>query len=60
MAARGAHAPRQAIALSQYYAVKSLQGRRVGRPLAKYEPADSVAFGRQIARHVLSAGRYSL
>ena len=24
------------------------------------EPADTVALGRQIARHVLSAGRYSL
>jgi butyryl-CoA dehydrogenase len=30
------------------------------RRLAKYEPADTVALGRQIARHVLAAGRYAL
>jgi alkylation response protein AidB-like acyl-CoA dehydrogenase len=30
------------------------------RRLAKYEPADTIAIGRQIARHVLTAGRYSL
>jgi len=30
------------------------------RRLAKYEPADTIALGRQIARHVLAAGRYSL
>ncbi len=30
------------------------------RRLAKFEPADTVALGRQIARHVLAAGRYSL
>ena len=30
------------------------------RRLSKYEPADSIALGRQIARHVLEAGRYSL
>ena len=28
------------------------------RRLAKYEPADTIALGRQIARHVLAAGRY--
>jgi len=27
------------------------------RRLAKYEPADTIALGRQIARHVLAAGR---
>ncbi len=30
------------------------------RRLAKYEPADTIALGREIARHVLDAGRYSL
>ena len=30
------------------------------RRLAKHEPADTVALGRQIARHVIEAGRYSL
>ncbi len=30
------------------------------RRLAKHEPADTVAIGRQIARHVIEAGRYSL
>jgi butyryl-CoA dehydrogenase len=30
------------------------------RRLSKYEPADTIALGRQIARHVLEAGRYSL
>ena len=30
------------------------------RRLAKHEPADTIALGRQIARHVLAAGRYSL
>ncbi|HEY2013032.1 MAG TPA: acyl-CoA dehydrogenase family protein [Bryobacteraceae bacterium] len=30
------------------------------RRLAKYEPADSISLGRQLARHVLAAGRYSL
>jgi len=30
------------------------------RRLAKYEPPDTIAVGRQIARHVLAAGRYSL
>jgi len=30
------------------------------RRLSKYEPADTIALGRQIARHVLAAGRYSL
>jgi butyryl-CoA dehydrogenase len=81
LAAKGAGGARQAIALTQYYAVKSLQmvelaARKVVgavaegdmlrtqvailRRLAKYEPSDTVALGRQIARHVLSAGRYSL
>jgi alkylation response protein AidB-like acyl-CoA dehydrogenase len=30
------------------------------RRLAKHEPADAITLGRQIARHVLAAGRYSL
>jgi butyryl-CoA dehydrogenase len=30
------------------------------RRLAKHEPSDTIALGRQIARHVLAAGRYSL
>jgi butyryl-CoA dehydrogenase len=30
------------------------------RRLAKHEPADTIGLGRQIARHVLSAGRYTL
>jgi alkylation response protein AidB-like acyl-CoA dehydrogenase len=30
------------------------------RRLAKYEPADTIGLGRQIARHVLAAGRYAV
>ena len=30
------------------------------RRLSKHEPADTISLGRQIARHVLAAGRYSL
>ena len=30
------------------------------RRLAKHEPANTIALGRQIARHVVAAGRYSL
>jgi butyryl-CoA dehydrogenase len=30
------------------------------RRLSKYEPADTIGLGRQIARQVLSAGRYTL
>jgi butyryl-CoA dehydrogenase len=30
------------------------------RRLSKHEPADSIGLGRQIAKHVLAAGRYSL
>ncbi|HLK50475.1 MAG TPA: acyl-CoA dehydrogenase family protein [Bryobacteraceae bacterium] len=30
------------------------------RRLSKHEPADTVALGRQIARHVIEAGRYTL
>ena len=30
------------------------------RRLAKHEPADTIGLGRQIARHVLAAGRYSV
>jgi len=32
----------------------------IQRRLAKHEPADTIVLGRQIARHVLAAGRYSL
>ncbi len=81
LAARGAAAGKQAVAMTRYYAAKSLQtvelaARKVIgavaegdmlrtqmailRRLAKYEPADTVALGRQIARHVLAAGRYAL
>jgi butyryl-CoA dehydrogenase len=28
------------------------------RRLSKYEPADTIAIGRQIAKHVIDAGRY--
>jgi len=30
------------------------------RRLSKHEPADTIALGRRIARHVLDAGRYTL
>jgi len=30
------------------------------RRLAKHEPVDTIALGRQIARHVIDAGRYAL
>ena len=30
------------------------------RRLSKHEPADTIALGRQIAAHVVSAGRYSV
>jgi butyryl-CoA dehydrogenase len=32
----------------------------IQRRLSKYDPADTVALGRQIAQHVIAAGRYSL
>ena len=81
IAAKGAGAAKQAIAMTRYYAAKAVQtvelsARKVVaavaegdmlrtqmailRRLAKYEPADTVALGRQIARHVVEAGRYSL
>ena len=81
LANKGAATARQAVAITRYYAVKSLQtvelaARKVIgavaegdmlrtqvailRRLAKYEAADTVALGRQIARHVLAAGRYAL
>jgi hypothetical protein len=81
LAPRGAAGAKQAVAITQYYAVKSLQTVELAarqvigavaegdmlrtqvailRRLAKYEPADTVALGRQIARHVLTAGRYAL
>ena len=30
------------------------------RRLAKYDPVDTIALGRQIAGHVVAAGRYTL
>jgi hypothetical protein len=30
------------------------------RRLSKYEPSDTIAIGRLIARHVIQAGRYAL
>jgi butyryl-CoA dehydrogenase len=78
---KSAAAAKQSVALTRYYAVKSLQtvelaARKVIgavaegdmlrtqvailRRLGKYEPGDTVALGRQIARHVLAAGRYAL
>jgi hypothetical protein len=30
------------------------------RRLGKYEPSETIGLGRQIARHVLAAGRYAL
>ena len=30
------------------------------RRLAKYDPADTITLGREIARHVLAAGRYTV
>jgi butyryl-CoA dehydrogenase len=30
------------------------------RRLAKYEPADTIAIGRQVARAVMAAGRYTV
>jgi butyryl-CoA dehydrogenase len=30
------------------------------RRLSKHEPADTIGIGRQIAKHVLAAGRYAL
>ena len=81
LAGKGAGGAKQAIALTQYYAVKSIHvvelatRKVIGavaegdmlrtqvailRRLAKYEPGDTVALGRQIARHVLAANRYAL
>ena len=81
IAARGAGAARQAIAMTRYYAEKAAQtvelsSRKVIaavaegdmlrtqmailRRLARHEPADTIGLGRQIARHVLAAGKYAL
>jgi hypothetical protein len=30
------------------------------RRLSKHEPADTIALGRQVAQHVIAAGRYTL
>jgi butyryl-CoA dehydrogenase len=76
-----APAAKQAVALTQYYAVKAFgtieaSARKVIRAaaegdmlrtqmailrrLAKCEPADTVAVGRQVAAHLITAGRYAL
>ncbi|MGD0869337.1 MAG: acyl-CoA dehydrogenase family protein [Bryobacteraceae bacterium] len=81
IAAKGAGAARQAIAMTRYYAAKAAQtvelsSRKVIstvaegdmlrtqmailRRLAKHEPADTIGLGRQIAKHVLAAGKYAL
>jgi butyryl-CoA dehydrogenase len=80
-AAKGEAAARQAIAMTKYYAAKTMHivefsSRKVIaavaegdmlrtqmailRRLAKHEPADTIAIGRQIAAYVVSAGRYSV
>jgi butyryl-CoA dehydrogenase len=81
IAAKGAGAAKQAIAMTRYYAAKAAQtvelaSRKVIstvaegdmlrtqmailRRLAKHEPADTIGLGRQIAKHVLAAGKYAL
>jgi alkylation response protein AidB-like acyl-CoA dehydrogenase len=81
MAAKGAAAGKQAVAMTRYYAAKAFDtversSRKVIvaaaegdmlrtqmailRRLAKHEPADTIGLGRQIARHVIEAGRYSV
>jgi len=30
------------------------------RRLAKHDPADTIALGRQVAQHVIKAGKYAL
>jgi alkylation response protein AidB-like acyl-CoA dehydrogenase len=81
IAARGAGAARQAIAMTGYYAEKAAQtvelsARKVIaavaegdmlrtqmailRRLSKHEPTDTIGLGRQIAKHVLAAGKYAL
>ncbi|HVP48273.1 MAG TPA: acyl-CoA dehydrogenase family protein [Bryobacteraceae bacterium] len=81
VASKGEAAAKQAIAMTQYYAMKAfdrveLSARKVIatvaegdmlrtqmaiiRRLAKHEPSDTINIGRQIAKHVLAAGRYSL
>jgi len=78
---KGESAAQAALAMTQFYASKAMQGVELSsrkviatvaegdllrtqmailRRLAKHEPADTIALGRQIARHVLAAGRYSL
>ena len=81
IAAKGAAAAKQPIAMTRYYAAKAAQtveqsARKVIatvaegdmlrtqmailRRLSKHEPADTIGLGRQIAKHVLAAGKYSL
>jgi alkylation response protein AidB-like acyl-CoA dehydrogenase len=80
-ASKGEAGARMAVAMTRYYAAKSIQivetsARKVIaavgegdmlrtqmavlRRLAKYEPADTVALGRQIAKQVISVGKYSV
>ena len=81
VAAKGEPAAKQAIAMTQYYAMKAFDRVELGarkviaavaegdmlrtqmaiaRRLAKHEPSNTIALSRQIAKHVLAAGRYSL
>jgi len=81
VAAKGEAAAKQAIAMTQYYAMKAFDRVELGsrkviaavaegdmlrtqmaivRRLAKHEPSNTIALSRQIAQHVLAAGRYSL
>ena len=81
LAARGAAAAAQSVALTRYYAAKATliveaSARKtiaavaegdllrtqmaILRRLGKHDPADTVALGRQIARHVVAAGKYAL
>src|SRR5579884_1411817 len=80
-ATRGDAAAKNAIAVTRYYAAKSMQtvelaARKVIaacaegdmlrtqmailRRLAKFEPSDTIALGRQIAQQVISSGRYTV
>ncbi|HEX4810172.1 MAG TPA: acyl-CoA dehydrogenase family protein [Bryobacteraceae bacterium] len=78
---QGEAAASNAIAMTRYYAAKSIQTVEASakkviaavaqgdmlrtqmailRRLAKNEPADTIALGRQIAHHVTNAGRYTI
>jgi butyryl-CoA dehydrogenase len=80
-AAKGDSGARQAIAMTRYYAAKSIEivdasARKVIaavaegdmlrtqmailRRLGKHEPSNTIALGREIAAHVIQAGKYTL